>query len=360
LSPSRPSRAGDGHEEVAAGVADERLDVPLLVGPAHQAEVGLEEVVALQAEERVGEPPLPAAGDLRHGDLQVVVADPPGDAAEEGEGAGVPLEERLGALAREGAAEERVGVRQGHDEDGHLGRPAVERDRGLAEVGLGLAGRVGQRDEDLGVAALPGADGVLDDGQAAGVAVLVAEPPVDPDGGVPLLPGGLAVVLEDLVDDRQERLEDRRPLGRGAAVARRLGVREDLAEGLPMDAVLAAGGASAQAVDEDATADLGPVLHVGEHPCAPLLVPPVVGQSRPPSWAGGSGSDQGRCTFRPPFGYPAGRCTFPPPFRGVSGMCQGRPGATKKGQGKSPEALFVSRLAPIRPAAPRLGLEPRT
>ena len=58
-------------------------------------------------------------------------------------------------------------VRQGHDEQRHLGRPAVERDLGLAEVDLGLAGRVGQRDEDLGVPLPPGADGVLDDGQAA-------------------------------------------------------------------------------------------------------------------------------------------------------------------------------------------------
>src|SRR3954452_23701565 len=75
--------------------------------------------------------------------------------------------------------------------------------------------------------------------------------------------------------------------GAGAAIAGRLGVGEDLAEGLPVDAIRAAGGASAQTVDEDATADLGPVLHVSEHPYAPLLVPTVVGQSRPPSWAGG-------------------------------------------------------------------------
>ena len=66
--------------------------------------------------------PLAAAGDLGDGDLGVVVADPPRHAAEEGEGADVPLEERLGALAREGADEEGVGVRQGHDEQGHLGR----------------------------------------------------------------------------------------------------------------------------------------------------------------------------------------------------------------------------------------------
>ena len=70
-----------------------------------------------------------------------------------------------------------------------LDRPAVEDDLGLAEVDLGLAGAVGQRDEDLGVALPPGADGVLDDGQAAVVAVLVAEPLEDPLGGVPLLGG---------------------------------------------------------------------------------------------------------------------------------------------------------------------------
>ena len=123
-----------------------------------------------------------AAGDLGHGDLGVVVADPARDAAEEGEGPDVPLEERLGALAGEGADEDRVGVRQGHDEQGHLGRPAVEGDLGLAEVDLGLAGRVGQRDEDLGGPGPPGGDGLLDDGQAAVVAVLVAEPLEDRGG----------------------------------------------------------------------------------------------------------------------------------------------------------------------------------
>ena len=82
---------------------------------------------------------------------------------------------------------------------------AVEDDLGVAEVGLGLAGRVGQRDEDLGGAGPPGADGDLDHGQAALVAVLGPEPVEDPLGGVPLLLGGLPVVLEDLMDDRQER-----------------------------------------------------------------------------------------------------------------------------------------------------------
>jgi hypothetical protein len=43
-------------------------------------------------------------------------------------------------------------------------------------------------------------------------------------------------------------------------------VVEDLLEGIPVDVELAADGTFALAVDEDATADLGPVLHVDEHP----------------------------------------------------------------------------------------------
>src|SRR5512147_1690492 len=152
--------------------------------------------MTFQPEELGGDLALAAAGDPGDGDLGVVVADPAGYAPEEGEGTDVALEERLSALAREGGDEGRVGVRQRHDEERHGGRPAVEGDLRLAEVDLGLAGAVGQRDEDLGVPAPPGADGVLDDGQLAGKAVLVAEPLEDPLGGVPLLPRGRAVVLE--------------------------------------------------------------------------------------------------------------------------------------------------------------------
>ena len=204
--------------------------------------------------------------DLGDGDPGVVVADPPRHPAEEGEGPDVALEERLGALAREGDDEDRVGVRQGHDEQGDLGGLAIEMDLGLAEIDLGLARGMGQRDEDLGGPEPPGGDRLLDDGQAALVAVLVAEPLEDPAGGVPLLPGGLLVGLEDLVDDGQEGFELGLGPGDGPAVSGRLGVVEDLLERVPVDVELAADGSFALAVDEDATADLGPVLHVGEHP----------------------------------------------------------------------------------------------
>src|SRR5512135_568550 len=99
-----------------------------------------------------------------------------------------------------------------------------------------------RRDEDRGGPGSPGSDGVLDDGFAAGVAVLVAVPPEDAAGGVPLLLRCPLVVLEDLVDDAQEGVElGPRPGGRPAEPGR-LGVGEDLGERVPVDLVLAAGG----------------------------------------------------------------------------------------------------------------------
>jgi hypothetical protein len=125
---------------------------------------------------------------------------------------------------------------------------------------------MGQGDEDLGGSEPPGGDRLLDDGQAALVAVLVAKPLEDPAGGVTLLLGGLPVGFEDLADDGQGGFELGLGPGRGAAISRRLGVVEDLLEGIPVDVELSADGTLALAVDEDATADLGPVLHVDEHP----------------------------------------------------------------------------------------------
>jgi hypothetical protein len=43
--------------------------------------------------------------------------------------------------------------------------------------------------------------GHLDDGDAAGLAVLIAKPPEDAAGGVPLLLRGFLIALEDLVGE---------------------------------------------------------------------------------------------------------------------------------------------------------------
>jgi hypothetical protein len=135
---------------------------------------------------------------------------------------------------------------------------AYECDLGVTEVNLDLTRGVGQGDGDLGGPEPPGADGIIDNCQAALIVVLGLEPVEDPQGGVPLLLEGLLVVFENQEEDGKEGIENRCPLRLVAAVARRLGVLEDLAERLPVDVVLSAGGTPAEAISEDATADLGP------------------------------------------------------------------------------------------------------
>ena len=119
----------------------------------------------------------------------------------------MPFQERLGAFAGKRLDEDRARVRQRHHEQRHLRLLAGQPDRRFAEVDLGLARRMRQRQEHLLVRLLPRADRVLDDRLAAGEAVLVPQPLEDPLGRVPLLLRRLPVVLQDLVDDRQERLE---------------------------------------------------------------------------------------------------------------------------------------------------------
>src|SRR6516225_7622736 len=90
----------DGDEKVAAGEADEVLDVPFLVRPPYQAEVGIKEIMSLQTFKGFCENVAAAVDDLDDGGARIVVADSPWHAAEEGEGPHMPLEEGLGAFTR--------------------------------------------------------------------------------------------------------------------------------------------------------------------------------------------------------------------------------------------------------------------
>ena len=138
-------------QEVPPPEAHQALDVALLVAPGHPAEVVGEEEVALQTQELPGEVAV-AAHHLGDGDPGVVIADAGGHAAEEGEARHVPGLEGLGALSRIGRDVEDVRVRQGHDRQGRLHLHAGDDHGGLAEVVLGLARRMGERDEDLSLA----------------------------------------------------------------------------------------------------------------------------------------------------------------------------------------------------------------
>ena len=61
----------------------------------------------------------------------------------------MPVEEGLGALGRVGPDEAGVRVRQVEAEQVHLAPLAADHRDSLAEVDLGVAGRVGERDEHL-------------------------------------------------------------------------------------------------------------------------------------------------------------------------------------------------------------------
>src|SRR5262249_24089780 len=102
-------------------------------------------------------------------------------------------------------------------------------------------------------------------GLPAGEPVLVLEPLPDPAGRVPLLLRGLRVVVQDLTDDGEDRL-DGRPPGRGhPAIPGRLLVGQDLLERQPVNVVQAAGFPLAGLARQHPTAGLGPLVHVGVH-----------------------------------------------------------------------------------------------
>jgi len=258
-----------GHEEVTPREANQAFDLPLLVRSTDQAEVTIEQVVALDPQEITCQFTFPLTDDFGHGGLGVVVADPCRYAAEELEGPTVTFQKGLAALAREDAAEDRIAVHQRHDEDGHLDLFALEDYVGVTEVDLSLARRVYQRHEHLGVLVPPGPHGVLDDRVAAVVVVYGTQSVEDAFGGVTLLAGRVPVLLENLMDDRQEWLQLPLGAGLGLPIAWRLTVLQDLRKRVPMQAILLAGPSFAELFGEYASSDLGPKLHVGVHPWGP-------------------------------------------------------------------------------------------
>ena len=137
------SRYGD--EEVAAGKPDQAFDLPLLIGPADQAEVGLEQIMALQPEELARQLPATAAGDLGDRHAAVVVADADRHGAKELKRSSVTFLKGLRAFSGERLDEDGVRVRQRHHEQRHLGPLARQIDVGEAEVDLRFARWMRQR-----------------------------------------------------------------------------------------------------------------------------------------------------------------------------------------------------------------------
>ena len=111
------------------------------------------------------------------------------------------VQEGPGGLRRVGLHKAAVAVGQVDDEAVGLPLHSSDDHQGLAEVALGLARRMGLRDEHLPrlAAALP--DVVLDDGVSTAKAVLVPQALEDALRRVELLAGHGQVVVKDAVND---------------------------------------------------------------------------------------------------------------------------------------------------------------
>ena len=111
--------------------------------------------------ERPGAATGAVAQDPRHRQRRVVVEDQPGDPAEEGEGADMPIQEGLRRLPGIGLHEPDIGMGQDQAEEGDLLALPPQLHHRLAEVDLGMARRMVQRNEGLPRRLLPGTDIVL-------------------------------------------------------------------------------------------------------------------------------------------------------------------------------------------------------
>jgi len=129
-----------------------------------------------------------------------------------------------------------------------------------------------ERDEGLLGVLLGPLHRCLDLGVAAGVAVLVAQALEDPPGRVALFGRGLLVLGQDPLDGRQMGSDDGLRADLGHLIAGRLGVGQDLGQGLMADPVLTVDGALRRPLYQDLAPDLGPFVHVGVHPSPVLLV----------------------------------------------------------------------------------------
>jgi hypothetical protein len=207
--PTRHARNRD--HEVPSRIADQTLDLALIVALGRSPELIGEQVVTLQLGEGPRPLPLFAAQYPCHGDLRVVVEYPRGHAAEICKSSHMAFEERLGGLGRERRHEAVVRVGQIHRQVVRLLFHSGDHDQRFTEVRLRLTRRMLQRHEHLPAAQLRGPNVVLHDRVAACETMLFSQPIEDPLGGVPLLGRPPLVIVQNGVDHAYPRPKLRAP-----------------------------------------------------------------------------------------------------------------------------------------------------
>ena len=132
-------------QEVAPDIADQPLDLALVVALAGATKPVLEQIMRLQLTEDPRALTPPVAQDPGHRDLGVVIQNGDWNAAEEGKGRDMTVAECLRRLPGIGFDEAGIAVRQVHGEEVHLARDATDHRFRLAKVHLGVTGGMGKR-----------------------------------------------------------------------------------------------------------------------------------------------------------------------------------------------------------------------
>ncbi len=95
--------------------------------------------------------------------------------------------------------------------------------------------------------------------------MLCHQPVKDPLGGMALLARSLAIVFQNLVDDRQEWADFRFGSWLSLLIAGRIDMLQDPGERVPVNRVLLTGRSLAEFLVQHAAADFRPHLHIRVH-----------------------------------------------------------------------------------------------
>ena len=198
-------RVRQRRHEGALGVLHQPFDLAFVVALARPAEAIPKQEMADQLGEGARAGTLAVAEDPGHRQLGVVVQDRLRHAAEKGKGRDVPVQEGFRRLRRIGLYERRVGMGQIEAEHMQHHAHAADDADALAEIDLGMAGRMGQRHKGLLHPHPLQPDVILHHRVAAGIPVFGPQPLENPLGRVPLLRRRAPVRRQDRVDHRHQR-----------------------------------------------------------------------------------------------------------------------------------------------------------
>ena len=198
---------GQRRHEVPPGVANHPLHIAFIVTLARTAVAVFEKVMGHQPGEGSGPLPCPVRQNARHKALVIVIQDRLRHAAKKGKGPVVAVQPSFRRRRRVGRDEAGIALGKGHDEKMHPKLdPGDDRIR-LAEVRLGMAGRMRQGHEHLPLTTAAEADIVLHDGLLAHEAMLIAKTFEDPLRRVALLAVDRAVRFQNIVNDSGEGIK---------------------------------------------------------------------------------------------------------------------------------------------------------